>query len=152
RDIVFLKVLFITDGGLGLGAVGGGAGLLGLLGTGSGAGTLFHFFAAATAATATATGGTVAAAEELEAIDDDFVLAALAAAFLVVPSFVFETAFDEDRLALLAIFVDGLGHFSKGGTIDEEHLFAILALRRAPFVVVGQAEIDQGGLTGQIAQ
>src|SRR5689334_658355 len=110
-------MLLITDGGLGFGTAWTGGGPR-LLGTGSGAGALFHFItAAATSSAATA----VAAAEELEAIDDDFVLAALAAAFLVVPGFVFEPAFDEDRLAFLAIFVDRLGHFAERGAIDEEH-------------------------------
>ena len=113
---------------------------------------LFCFFATATTSAPTSARSAVATAEKLEAIDDHFVLAALAAAFLVVPGFVFQATFHQDWLALLAIFIDGLGHFSEGGAIDEEHLFTVLALRGPPLVIDGQAKIDHRRLAGQVAQ
>ena len=76
--------------------------------------------ASAVAATSAATAAAVAAAEELEVLDDDRELAALAAALLVFPGVVLQPAFDEDRLALLAVLVDDLGLLAEGGAVDEQ--------------------------------
>src|SRR5258705_13753810 len=99
-----------------------------------------------------ATTAILAAAEQLESLNNDLMLAALAAALLVVPGFVFEAAFDQKRAAFLAVLIDHFRLLAEGATVDEADFLAILALRRAPFVIDGQADIDHGHLAGQISK
>src|SRR5438046_7362955 len=139
-------MFFIADGRLRLWLIWPGSRLLR---PSRRAGSLLGFFTAG--ASTCATSAAVSSAEELKAIDDNFVLAALGAAFFVIPRLILETPLHQQRLALLAIFIDRLGLFSEAGAIDEQDLFAVLALRGAPLVIDGQAEFDDRGLAGQIA-
>ena len=83
--------------------------------------------------------GTVAAADELEVLDDDGDLAALAAALLVFPLVVLQAALDEDGLALGEVLVDDLGLLPEGGAVDKRHLLLVLAALGLKPPVAGDA-------------
>ena len=113
RNIVFLKLLFFAErlfrGGLLLIL---GARWTPLCGTARLWRTILAGLVAASSlvsATATTTRRITSSAHQLEIIDDDDVLGTLAAALLVFPGIVFEPAFDQELLALLAILIDHLG-------------------------------------------
>src|SRR5207237_429708 len=100
------------------------------------------FVAAAATSSTASTGTAVAAAEELEVLDDDRQLAALPAALLVFPTVELETSFDEKRTALLAVLVDHLGLSSERGAVDEGGFLAVFALRRFPLPIGRETELD----------
>src|SRR5271170_8087642 len=114
-------MLFLAEGLIG----GGGLRRWGLLAgvrtalrrPGGGPGLAWLGFATASSAAATA----IFSADELEILYHDAHLAALAAALLVFPLVVFESAFDEDRLALLEVLVDDFAGSAEGGTVDESY-------------------------------
>src|SRR5438046_6709060 len=130
-------MLFIADGRLGFRLVFRRPGLLRSC---RGARPLLRRFTAA--ASPPTTSAAIAAAEELKTIHHNFVFAALCTAFLIVPRFVLETAFHQQRLSLLAIFIDRLGLFPEAGAVDEQDLLAVLALRSPPLVIDGQSKLD----------
>ena len=95
----------------------------------------------ASPAAATPAAVSVAAADELEVVDDDGELGALAAALLVFPGVVLDAALYEDGLALGEVLVDDLAGAAEGGAVDEQDLFAVLALLGLELTVTGQPEL-----------
>src|SRR5256885_12009240 len=103
RDVVVVELLFVAEGGLGLGLLGSGPLSGAARGHRTRGGAFVAFLVSHSSATTTSTA--VAASNELETFHHDRQLAALAAALLVFPLVVLQASFDEDRLALGEILI-----------------------------------------------